>query len=191
MTGLVGYSIAEFSADVLRILDTSGETAEAVWEIGPLLQRLAAEQGELERPHQPGDEGARPRRGPLYADPDGHFVLQLATFGPDHVTPVHSHQGWGVFYLLTGYDQYTSWRRLDPGAEPGRAELEVVQQHHLEPGDLAYWFNEPYNVHQQRAGSQGCTELVLHKAQGRRVLHFEPRQRAGAWRAVQPPPREG
>ena len=37
------YSIDEFSDDVRRILDAQGETTEAVWSLGPLLQRLARE----------------------------------------------------------------------------------------------------------------------------------------------------
>ena len=177
------YSIDEFSDDVRRILDAQGETTEAVWSLGPLLQRLARELEPI------GGLDSEARRGPLYTDPDGRFLLQLASFGPEHVTPVHSHQGWGVACLLSSSDRYTSWRRLDEGAEPGGAELELVQDHHLEPGDLAYWFEAPYNVHQQRAGAEGCTELVLHGAQGRRLLHFEAGRAPGLWHAVDAPRR--
>ena len=178
------YSIDEFCVDVRRILDAQGETTEAVWALGPLLQRLARELEPL------GDPDSEAHSGPLYTDPEGRFLLQLPRFGPEHVTPVHSHQGWGVLCLLSGSDRYTSWRRLDEGAAPGGAELALVQDHHLEPGDLAYWFEGPYNVHQQSAGAEGCTELVLHKAAGRRLLHFEAADDPAVWQAAPAPQRQ-
>ncbi len=55
------YSIDEFSGDVRRILDAQGETTEAVWALGPLLQRLARELEPL------GDPGLRgPQRAALH-----------------------------------------------------------------------------------------------------------------------------
>ena len=165
-------ALEDFANTVRQIIGREGETTEAIWSIGPHLQQLAA------RP----DIGARIRdagRGaPLYRDPDGAFVLGRAQFDAGHVTPVHSHGGWGLLCLLSGEDRYTSWRRVDTG-------LRLVHDHHLRPGDLAHWFNPPYNIHRQAAGPDGTTELVLHKGDGRRVEHFD--LDTGAARPAPPP----
>ena len=38
----MGYEVSDFVADVDRILDDRGPTVEAIWEMGPRLQRLVA-----------------------------------------------------------------------------------------------------------------------------------------------------
>ena len=153
--------LEDFAADVRDLLAREGETTEAVWALGPRLQRLRG-QPRL----QPLLDAAAEEGAPLYRDPGGAFVLGCARFGPGHVTPVHSHGGWGLLCLLSGEDHYTSWRRDD-------GSLTLVQDHHLRPNDLAYWFPAPYNVHRQAAGPDGTTELVLHQGDGRRVHEFD------------------
>jgi len=41
------YALDEFGEDVRRVLNKHGETAEAILRLGPLLQRLAKEGGNL------------------------------------------------------------------------------------------------------------------------------------------------
>ena len=156
------YSVEQFVQDVGSILNEQGETVEAVWSIGSRATRLVNEGGLL----------ASMSSGVIHHDPAGRFVVMLAHFSPSHQTPVHSHEGWGVLCLLSGSDHYTSWRRLG-GSEAGAARLELLQEHNLEAGNLAYWFNEPHNIHRQSAGEKGCSELIVLKGQGRRLLHFD------------------
>ena len=151
----------DFADAVRSVLAGGGATTEAIWSLGPHLQRLRTHPGLPPLLEAAAEEGA-----PLYRDPDEAFVLGYARFGPDHVTPVHSHGGWGLLCLLSGEDHYTSWRSDD-------GSLTLVQDHHLRPNDLAYWFPAPYNVHRQAAGPDGTTELVLHQGDGRRVHEFD------------------
>ena len=41
------YEVSDFVADIDRILDDRGATVEAIWEMGPRLQRLVAGGGDL------------------------------------------------------------------------------------------------------------------------------------------------
>lgn len=179
MTRTVGYTVEHFVEDLYRVLDTQGETLEAVLAIGPFLQRLAQEGGDLSEYGEPrmGNSGLPGRL--LYRDPSNRFLLALTHFPPHGVTPVHSHEAWGALCLVRGSERYTSWRRLDDGSQPGKAHLAVVQDHHMEPGDLAYWFHDPYNVHRQWPGAAGCTEIVLLGGTGRRLQHFDLER--GTW----------
>ena len=43
----MGYEVSDFVAEVDRILDDRGPTVEAIWEMGPRLQKLVAEGGDL------------------------------------------------------------------------------------------------------------------------------------------------
>ena len=43
----MAYSVAAFVSDVDAILKETGETMEGSWTMGPLLQRLVAEGGDL------------------------------------------------------------------------------------------------------------------------------------------------
>ncbi len=167
------YTVEQFVEDLRRILETEGEGYEAVWSIGPLMQRLAQEGGDLwqQGESRTGTAGMGGRL--LHRDPENKFVLFVSQFPPHGVTPVHSHEGWGVICLLSGSERYTSWRRVDDGARQGEAKLVVVQDHHMQPGDLAYWFKAPYNLHRQWPGAEGCSEIVLLAGSGQRVHHFD------------------
>lgn len=166
------YAVEEFAAELSRILESHGSGIEAVWSIGPLMQRLAEQGRDLWRVGEPRLSNSGLSGRLLHLERAGRFMLALTPFPANGVTPVHSHEGWGVICLLEGSERYSTWRRLDNGSGRG-AELELVQDHHLQPGDLAYWFNEPYNVHRQWPGDRGCLEIVLLAGRGRRLHHFD------------------
>jgi hypothetical protein len=107
-------------------------------------------------------------------------------FPANAVTEVHSHETWGTMCLLSGSERYTSWRRLDDGTRQGGAKFAVVEDHHMEQGDLAHWFSDPYNIHRQWPGGAGCHELNLSGRRGQRVLLFDPEK--GTWEESPPPP---
>jgi predicted metal-dependent enzyme (double-stranded beta helix superfamily) len=169
------YSLEEFGHDVGAALDVWGESMDAVLNMGQLVQRFIADNDHTsfwtvgeEAKISSGLPGRK-----LYDDPDQRFRLLLAQYPPNTPTAVHSHEGWVVIGIVEGSERYTSWRRTDDESDPKHAALEVVQDHHIMPGEFGYLYNKPYNVHRQAAESQGALELVLMAGRGQRLAHID------------------
>ena len=109
-------------ADVDRILDDRGPTVEAIWEMGPRLQRLVAEGGDLTKQGEAsvGSTGLPSRI--LHVDPQGRYKFVLASFPPGEPTPIHSHHRWGLECGVAGRERFTVWRRVSDD-ESGQAIL--------------------------------------------------------------------
>jgi predicted metal-dependent enzyme (double-stranded beta helix superfamily) len=173
ITGL--YTLEEFGHDVGAVLDAWGNNMQAVLNMGQLVQRFIAD-NDPESFWTVGEEvkisSGLPGRK-MFDDPDQRFRLLLAQYPPDTSTAVHSHEGWVVIGIIEGSERYTSWQRTDDGSDPAHAALEVVQDHHIMPGEFGYLFNEPFNVHRQAAEAEGALELVLMSGRGRRLNHID------------------
>lgn len=167
------YTLERFSDDIRSSLQRWADQKDAVLSLGPFMQRLARDGGELWQLGEPAtiSSGLPGRR--LVKDPEGRFTLLLAQYAPNTPTTVHSHEGWVVICLLSGSERYTSWRWEDDESDPRRMRLEVAQDHHLVPGDLAYLFNDPFNIHRQWPQSDGAVEIVLMAGRGRRLFNID------------------
>lgn len=159
----MGYSVAEFVSDVDTILRDRGETVEAEWEIGPLLQRLVAEGGDLNRQGEAGTGSTGLPSRVLHVDPEGRFRLIVASFPSGQPTPVHSHHRWGMECGISGKERFTVWQRVADDKGPGQAKLAVLSDHHIQPGDLGYWYDAPKNIHRQWAegGQPSCVAILM------------------------------
>ena len=174
MTTSSRYAVDEFGHDVRQIIDLNGHGFESVLQLGHLLQRFGEENSQkyfwsIGEPAtiSSGLPGQR-----LYDDPDGQFRLLLAQYPANTPTAIHSHEGWVVIGIVEGSERYTSWRRVDD-ATTSKATLEVVQDHHIMPGEFGYLYDGPFNVHRQYALEKGAVELVLMKGRGQRRAHID------------------
>ena len=169
----MAYTVAEFVSDVDGTLKDMGETAETVWTLGPLLQGLVAEGGDLtlQGERTGGSSGLGGRI--LHTDPDGRFRLIVARFASCQPTPVHSHKRWGLEVGISGKERFTVWSQRDNGAS-GHANLTVLSDHHIERGDLGYWYDAPRNIHRQWAeGGEPSCVVILMGGDGSREHHFD------------------
>ncbi|MCI0438402.1 MAG: hypothetical protein L0177_04650 [Chloroflexi bacterium] len=159
----MAYSVADFVADVDRTLEEKGETMETVWALGPRLQRLVLEGGDLTQQGQPSSGSSGLAGRILHVDADKRYRLVVARFAAGHPTPVHAHYRWGLECGISGRERFTVWTRADDGKTPGKARLEVLTDHHIERGDLGYWYNPPRNIHRQWAEGDkpSCVVIVL------------------------------
>lgn len=169
------YTLDEFGEDVGAALDVWGDSMEAVLNMGQLVQRFIAE-NDTESFWTVGEPATISSGLPgrkLYDDAGQRFRLLLAEYAPNTATAVHSHEGWVVIGIIKGSERYTSWRRADDGSDPSHADLEVVQDHHIMPGEFGYLYDQPFNVHRQAAEGQGALEVVLMKGRGQRLNHID------------------
>ena len=90
------------------------------------------------------------------------LTLVLARFPAEAPTPVHDHSSWGVAGVVAGHDRYIHWERLDDGSDPDRADVRVLYDTVMGPGDSVYWFDSPHDIHSQQGQSgEAAWELVL------------------------------
>jgi predicted metal-dependent enzyme (double-stranded beta helix superfamily) len=170
----MAYSVADFVAEVDRVLNDKGETMEAVWAMDPPLKRLVAEGGDLTVQGLSLEDSAGPGARELHVDRQGRFGLFIARFAPDQPTPVHSHFRWGLECGISGRERNTVWSRVDDGSVPGRAKLEVFSAHHIEHGDLGFWYDPPRNIHRHWAvGEEPSSAVILVGGDGDAQYNFD------------------
>ncbi|MGH2543490.1 MAG: hypothetical protein ACRDIB_11855, partial [Ardenticatenaceae bacterium] len=127
------------------------------------LQGLVFEGGDLTLQGQPstGSSGLGGRI--LHVDPQKRYRLVIARFASGEPTPVHAHYRWGLECGVAGRERFTVWTRADDGSAPGKATLDLFTDHHIERGDLGYWYDAPRNIHRQWAegGEPSCVVIML------------------------------
>ena len=115
----------------------------------------------------------------LHTDDTG-LTLVRSRFDPGEPTPIHSHGTWGIVGVYAGRDRHEAWRRVDGGAGPGHAVVELVEERVLGPGDVAVIPHPPQDIHRQQGHGEPAYELVLFGANAMVIprLIFEPGARS-------------
>lgn len=188
----MAYGVPEFIADVKAILAEEGGPsdrglARVAEKMGRLVRDPEIQAGEAtSNVHVSGGSGS----GPLFHDEESGLTLMRARFGPEAMTPIHNHGSWGVVGVYRGRDRYQIWRRKDgataarsgtfqPSAGP--ADVELVEERILDPGETVVLPPPPQDIHAQQ-GHDGTTvhELVLFGAnlRGKPRLYFDPEGRS-------------
>ena len=63
---------------------------------------------------------------------------------------------------------------VDDGSDDASATLEVFSDHHIERGDLGYWYDSPRNIHRQLAeGEEPSCVVILMGGDGGRDGIFD------------------
>jgi predicted metal-dependent enzyme (double-stranded beta helix superfamily) len=141
---VLGYTIRGFATELIAVLDEhQGNMARAYDKAMPIVTRLL-DQVDLtdfgvlrEGNHTPSSQW-------LYYDYE--LEVHLSTFVPGVAVPVHNHGTWEFIAPYRGEFEYTAFRRADDGRVEGQAELEVVEQRTLLPGDAAV-VAPPHDIH--------------------------------------------
>lgn len=96
----------------------------------------------------------------VYTDETG-LTLVRSRFDPQEPTPIHSHGTWGVIGVYAGRDRHQSWSRRDSGTGAGHAEVEMLEQRILMPGDVELIPYPPQDIHVQQGDGEPAFEFVL------------------------------
>ncbi len=173
-------AVAAFIADVKAILAEDEPDAVGLARIADRMRAFVLSPTVQALPDELlGNVHAGRQSGPLYTDATGLTLVQ-ARFGPEALTPIHNHGSWGVIGVYKGRDRYQTWRRLDPGTGPGEAEVELVEERILDPGDVVILPPPPQDIHaQQGHDGEAAYEFVLFGANTMTLprLYFDPATR--------------
>lgn len=89
---------------------------------------------------------AEPGIRPLHTDAETGYQILIHVYAEGKQSPPHDHGvSWAVYGQAVGHTDMTVWRRVDDGADAGRAEVEIDRSFRLDPG-MAGTF-EPGEIH--------------------------------------------
>jgi predicted metal-dependent enzyme (double-stranded beta helix superfamily) len=160
--------VETFISDVRLILAERGAGADGMQQLAERMRRLlrepavrAAHAGVLDGGDAGGvyrDTGRRSEL--LYTDETG-LTLVRSRFDPDEPTPIHSHSTWGVVGVYAGRDRHQAWKRCDAGTGAGHAQIELLEERVLVPGDVVLIPHPPQDIHAQQGEGEPAYEFVL------------------------------
>lgn len=174
-------TVETFIGDVKAILAKHGSTADGLQGIAARMEAFVRDP-EVLATHEDftGNIHTGRQSAPLYSDESG-LTLVRARFGPEEMTPIHSHGSWGVIGVYKGRDRYQVWKRNDGGTGDGRADVEMTDERILEPGDVVVLPPPPQDIHaQQGHDGDAAYEFVLFGANTMVLprLYFDPGSRS-------------
>jgi 3-mercaptopropionate dioxygenase len=127
-------------AETERLRATIHDDEARVDALRPAFARLLAADHWLPdtcaRPDETSRMGGGIGQYALYRAEDGSLCLFSLVVPVGAATPVHDHLAWGLVGIYRGRQHETVYRRLDDGADAGRAELEVAKQQELGRGEF-------------------------------------------------------
>jgi predicted metal-dependent enzyme (double-stranded beta helix superfamily) len=157
----VQQAVDQFIERVRTVLAPAGATEDALREIGGMLQALAQTPELI--PNDPGTtmHQSEATSTILHSDGPHGVTLILARFPETVPTPIHDHNSWGVACVVEGHDWYQHFERLDDSTNPDKAQLRLLYERELSPGDVVIWTNPPHDIHRQQGVNGPAWELVL------------------------------
>jgi predicted metal-dependent enzyme (double-stranded beta helix superfamily) len=170
-------AVETFIGDVKEILAEVGSSRDGLQRIASRMETFVRDPDVLAT-HEDytGNIHTGRQSAPLYSDESG-LTLVRARFGPEAMTPIHSHGSWGVIGVYKGRDRYQVWKRNDGGAGDGHADVEMTEERVLGPGDVVVLPPPPQDIHaQQGHDGEAAYEFVLFGANTMVLprLYFDP-----------------
>jgi 3-mercaptopropionate dioxygenase len=127
-------------AETRRLMQDVPDDASRVERLRPAFARLLAASGwlpdEYAQPDFKSGMGGGIGQYALYRAEDGSLCLFSLVVPAKSRTPVHDHLAWGLVGIYRGEQNETIYRRLDDGADEGKATLEIQQQQRLRAGEF-------------------------------------------------------
>lgn len=141
------YSIPDFITDAKKVLASREALAVRKAAIGEHLRELAKRDDLLRFGRPIGHADASNFNWILHREaPD--MMLIMSAWLPGFRSPVHEH---GDFYVVAvgyqGHDQWDIYERLDDRRTPGHAELKLIDQWDVKPGQVVCMLPPPRSIH--------------------------------------------
>jgi predicted metal-dependent enzyme (double-stranded beta helix superfamily) len=110
----------------------------------------------------------------LYYDPSIMFVMGYST-GGGRYDPPHNHGNWIATGVYRGEVEYTDYRRVDDGSQPGHAKLEKVAHGILKAGDVALTPPPPHDIHSNTWLTENYTLIVIGGGFASKRNYYDPK----------------
>ena len=171
------YSPGRCARDIYAAVEAhQGDMLAAQREVVAALQRLARETNLLDI-GLPRESNHALGGSWLYWDSE--IGIFTARFTDGLAVLVHNHGTWEIVGVYEGELDYQAYRRLDDGSREGYAELEIVEDRILGPGDFSFVPLPPDDIQGFRAHQGDMWMIgVVHGDFDEERLYFEPKGRS-------------
>jgi predicted metal-dependent enzyme (double-stranded beta helix superfamily) len=150
------------ATSLLDVLDRVGDDVGAAeGEIATIMKELLLVDwlDDVDVTPAGGDAGDDVSNGWLYQDGDLRIVRGRMRAG--FVQEPHDHGAWNIFGVYRGACHYRSFRRVDDGTRPYRADLEVAESRVMTDGDVTVLPAPPHDIHAVSALAPRTTTLLV------------------------------
>jgi len=137
--------IADFVTDLKTLTHGITDPAEVIKRVSPLVAKLADDTSWVKPAYYQCDEDQGFGITILNEEPDHTLLVEAICWLPGRGVAPHDHQTWGIVVGIDGVEVNVDWRRLDDGAKPGIAELEVDRETDASRGVVASFL--PDDIH--------------------------------------------
>ncbi len=167
--------VRECAHDIMKIVEKHGDdNAQLIQALQAPLKRIAAQPDLLSL-------GVKRQGNHIdnskYLYYDGQLVITLDEFPKGKRIPPHDHGVWEALTVYKGSFEHTVYERKDDGTKEGYADLEVVDDRRLQPGDVAI-VAQPAEIHTFVALEEGTYSVTVvggHYAETRH--YFKPEEK--------------
>lgn len=161
------YTLAEYVADIRKIVAEERDDQAITARIAPLAKKLATAPGWIKPEYRTTDPVQGFGVHLLHEEPNHDLAVMLLAWAPNRGTLPHNHKTWAVVAGIEGQEREVEYKRLDDGKKPGHAKLEPVGACVMTKGDLSTCVSE--DIHSVwNVGSE--VALSLH-TYGRHLNH--------------------
>jgi predicted metal-dependent enzyme (double-stranded beta helix superfamily) len=158
------YTIRKFVAEAKEQLDRGLDLADLQQEVGERLVRLSERDDLTSQGAINGPSDASFNSYLLWREAP-HLTVVLVEFEPYYRSPIHEHgDHWVVAAGYHGADRWDVYERLDDGSEPGKADLELVDQPVVRPGSWCALPPPPRSIHSHNNMVEGFTSELIFSA---------------------------
>jgi predicted metal-dependent enzyme (double-stranded beta helix superfamily) len=102
---------------------------------------------------------------------DGQLEITLNQMPPNKQFPAHDHGTCEALIIYSGQLQHTVYERIDDCTRPGYAELKVIEDRVLRPGDISVMI-PPVEIHSFRALTDDTFVLTVVEGKIKADRHF-------------------
>jgi predicted metal-dependent enzyme (double-stranded beta helix superfamily) len=141
-------SLDRFIAACRGVIAETGDAADRVTEIAPLMLALLQSGAGFLRPEHYREDPGHYARNAIYICPDGELSLFALVWLPGQWTPVHDHGSWGVVGVVEGLLEERAYMsaegeiRGDSGIRLRRGGVVL-----LNPGAVTTFVPNPDHIH--------------------------------------------
>jgi predicted metal-dependent enzyme (double-stranded beta helix superfamily) len=120
----------------LRTITTARSPGAIIAELRPVVRQQALSGGWVLPEHYACDPVQGFGVHVLHEEMDQTLWVVAFSWLPGRGAPPHDHRTWAVVAGVEGLEKNTYWRRLDEGRRPGHAELALIGDEVVGPGDV-------------------------------------------------------
>jgi predicted metal-dependent enzyme (double-stranded beta helix superfamily) len=127
---------ARFVRELWAITTAARSPGAIIAALRPLVREFALSRSWVQPRHYECDVEQGFGVHVLHEEVDQTLWVVAFSWLPGRGAPPHDHRTWAVVAGVEGLEKNTYWRRLDDGRRPGHAELSLVGEEVVGPGDV-------------------------------------------------------